>query len=67
MILCAVSGGVGIDQLVVVCTSLQEKSKWLNALKPHVRAMNASVVVKPQHLQVHTVNTATTRCDREIY
>jgi len=53
-----VTGGVGdSDQLIVICTSLQEKSKWLTALKSHVKAMNASVVVKPQHLQVSFVAT----------
>jgi len=49
------TGGAGIDQLTVICTSLQEKSKWLSALKPHVKAMNASTAVKPQHLQVVVV------------
>lgn len=43
---------MGIEQLTVICTSLQEKSKWLSALKPHVKAMNASTAVKPQNLQV---------------
>ena len=47
-----VPGGEGIEELTVICTSLQEKSKWITALKPHVKAMLASAVVKPQHLQV---------------
>jgi len=49
-----VSGGLGIEELTVICTSVQEKSKWLSALKSHVKAMNASAIVKPQHLQVVT-------------
>jgi len=47
-----VLGAEGVDQLTVICTSLAEKSKWLSALKPLVKAMNATAVVKPHHLQV---------------
>jgi len=46
------SGGVGIDCLIIVCSSLQEKSKWLNVLKQQVRAVHATVPAKPQNLQV---------------
>jgi len=49
-------GGEGIEELTVVCASLSEKSKWLSALKLHVKTMNATATapVKPQHLQVTT-------------
>jgi Rho guanine nucleotide exchange factor 7 len=47
-----ISGGVGIDRVIVVCSSLQEKSKWVNMLKQYARTVLASVLTKPQNLQV---------------
>ena len=46
------TGGVGVERLTVICTSGQEKAKWLTQLKPHVKVMPVSIVAKPQNLQV---------------
>ena len=37
-----------MEKLSVLCTSMQERTKWLAQLKQHIKVMSATLVIKPQ-------------------